>query len=257
VTNLSSPGTGTDSQKIGSGSLAVGNYTIAYGVSSSASNLASVALGYGALTMGESGVTIGTDTRVYGFGGIAIGIEAGASQYGGIAIGALSYSDYSNSVAIGTSANTTTTNQIRLGTASEHVSIPGELRDVRATNIWATGTNRFDLAVSFTASNLTTVANGVNLIDPGLKTTLRISGPSAAYSIDKVTRGYNERILHIRKNDPYTLTIVNESGSGGGSAADRILTGTGANVTLTNYTGSLDLRYDETLSRWILGFKSN
>ena len=257
VTNLSSPGTGTDSQKIGNNSSAIGNYTIAYGVSSSASNLASVALGYGALTMGESGITIGTDTRVYGFGGIAIGIEAGASKYGGISIGALSYSDYSNSVAIGTAANTTATNQIRLGTSSEHVSIPGELRDSKQTNVWFTGTNRFDLAVSFTATNITTLANGVNLVDPGMKTYLRVSGPTAAYSLDKLQRGWDGRVITIQKTDSYTLTINNESGSAGGAATDRILTGTGATATITNNPGFCVLQYDATAGRWGVVSKSN
>lgn len=125
------------------------------------------------------------------------------------------------------------------------------------TNLHSTGTNRFDLAVSFSATNITSLANGVNLVDPGLKTTLRVSGPTAAYSIDKITRGYDERFLRIRKNDSYTLTIANESGSGGGAATDRVVTGTGANITITNNPGVAEFSYDATLGRWVLGYHSN
>ncbi len=119
-----------------------------------------------------------------------------------------------------------------------------------------TGTNKFALAISFTATNITSLANGVNLVDPGLKTFIRVSGPTAAYSLDKMTRGYDGRFVRIHKNDSFTLTLANESGSGGGAATDRLVTGTGANITVTNNPGVVEFTYDATLGRWVLGYHS-
>lgn len=114
----------------------------------------------------------------------------------------------------------------------------------------STGTNRFDSAVAFSRTNITTLANGVNLIDPGYMTTIYVSGPSAAYSIDKIQRGWNGRRIRIWKKDSFTLTIANESGSGGGTDADRALTGTGGNISITNNPGYVDFDYDSAASRW-------
>jgi len=259
ATNFSSPGSGVGSIHIGGDSSdASGGGSISFGFGSVATNLGSMVIGSDVINYGYYSIAIGDEVQISDVRyAIVIGTAAQGTANDVVAIGTAAVAGYSNSVALGAAATSTTTNQIRLGTSSEHVSIPGELRDSRQTNVWFTGTNRFDLAVAFTATNITTLANGVNLVDPGFKTTLRISGPTAAYSIDKITRGYNERFLRIRKNDPYTLTIANESGSGGGAATDRVLTGTGANATVTNYTGTVELSYDETLGRWIMGFKSN
>lgn len=121
----------------------------------------------------------------------------------------------------------------------------------------STGSNRFDLAISRTVTNNTTLANGVNLVDPGFKSYVKVSGPTAAYSIDKITRGYNGREIEFQKNDSYTLTIADESGSGGGTDADRVRTGTGGNVTITNNPGSFFIRYDSDISRWVLKWRTN
>lgn len=122
----------------------------------------------------------------------------------------------------------------------------------------ASGSNRISGSLYLSRTNITTLANGVNLVDPGLYSTyIKVSGPSAAYSIDKINRGWDGRRITIQKTDSFTLTLANESGSGGGAAADRVLTGTGANVTITNNPGFVTLIYDPDTSRWGIESKSN
>lgn len=257
ITNLSSPGSAVGSQQFGENANASGLNSFAVGVDSVASSNYAAAFGYLAAATEEGALAVGEEAEATGYGGTALGGSSIASAYLSTAVGALSSASYSNSAAFGASAASTTTNQIRLGTSSEHISIPGEVRDVKLTNVWNTGTNRFDLAVAFTRTNITTLANGVNLVDPGLKTYLKVSGPSAGYSIDKLQRGWDGRRILIQKNDAFTLTIANESGSGGGTDADRILTGTGGNVTITNAPGFVELIYDSAASRWGVISKSN
>ena len=257
VTNLSSPGTGTSSEKLGAGSLASSNYAVAIGASSIASAVQTTAVGQGAEATASVASSFGQEALAYGIGAVAVGSTAAGTKFNSSAFGYAAQAIHSNSTAIGYSATTTETNQVMLGTSSEHVKISGELRDSKQTNVWNTGTNRFDLAVSFSATNITTVAAGVNLIDPGFKTFLKLSGPAAAYSLDKIQRGWDGRVLTIQKTDSYTLTINNESGSAGGAATDRILTGTGGTLTITNNPGFVELIYDATATRWGVKSKSN
>ena len=257
VTNLNAPGSGSLSVLVGHTATASGGNSVAIGATAKATNAASSAVGYGAIAGGAASVAFGQDAWALVSGSVAIGQEAQAYSNYSSAIGNQSVVLHDYSTAIGYQSATTSTNQIRLGTASEHVSIPGELRDVKATNMWSTGTNRYDLAVSYSATNITTLANGVNLVDPGFKTYIRVSGPTAAYSLDKLQRGWDGRFIRIQKTDSYTWTINNESGSAGGAATDRIYTGTGATVTITNNPGVAEFTYDPTLTRWVLGYHSN
>lgn len=276
---------GPISMAIGNNSIASSNSALAVGISAIATNEQGTALGNNARTIGDAATAVGsfasasTNSFAGGFnafaelGGVAVGqdssaagglrpiaignnAQAGASS--ATAIGNFASAAHATSTAIGASATTTTTNQIRLGTASETVSIPGVLEvSGTQTNTVFSGTNKFDLAVSHSVSNITTLANGVNLVDPGFKTYIVVSGPTAAYSLDKLTRGYDGRVIEFEKQDSYTMTINDESGSAGGAATDRIRTGTGGAVTLTNNPGSFAVRYNASLGRWVLKWKTN
>lgn len=139
-----------------------------------------------------------------------------------------------------------------LAVPTANITTAANVKDLNTT-----GTNKFDLSISFTATNITSLANGANLIDPGLKTFIRVSGPTLAYSLDKIQRGYDGRFIRVHKNDSLTFTVVNKSGSGGGAEADKIETGTGGTITITNNPGVADFTYDATLGHWVLGYHSN
>ncbi len=126
-----------------------------------------------------------------------------------------------------------------------NVAALSSLKDVNTT-----GTNRFDYAVSFSKTNIVSLANGANDLDPGLRAYLKVSGPTAAYSIDKIDKGWDGRRLLIQKTDSYTMTIPNNSGSGVLGDSAKILTGTGGTLTVTNNPGFVELIYDSDTSRW-------
>lgn len=256
ATNFSSPGSGTSSLQLGNTS-ASGEYSISIGVSAQATNSYTVAVGYDARALGVGSTAIGFESAATTFQTTALGSGAGATAAFASAFGQIAAANHSNSTAIGYAATTTTTNQVRLGTASEHVSIPGEIRSVIIKDQALTGTNRFDAAISRSRTNITSVANGANDIDPGLANNIKLSGPTASFSIDKVDGGWDGREIRFQHSGSYTLTIVNNSGAGVLGDAAKILTGTGGDVTLTNNPKSFILVYDSEATRWVLDWKSN
>lgn len=95
-----------------------------------------------------------------------------------------------------------------------------------------------------------TLANGANNnIAPGYATYVRISGPTAAFSTTGFANGERGRLLLVRNTAAFDWTISNESASS--SAANRIITNAGADVTLTGVSAAVFL-YDATSERWIL-----
>lgn len=259
VSNMSSPGTGLNSFQVGASAVASGDFSITVGDTAIASGTYAIASGLNSLAAEDFAVSLGNEAvvNVGATAGLALGSAVTANGAYSRAFGNSSAADHDYSWVFGDGISSTAAHQFLFGDADDHVRIPGEVRDLKLTNVWSTGTNRFDLAVAFSRTNITSLANGVNLVDPGLKTYLKVSGPSAGYSIDKITRGWDGRILRIQKTDSLTLTIANESGSGGGAATDRILTGTGANVTITNNPGFVELIYDLDAGRWGVSSKSN
>lgn len=95
------------------------------------------------------------------------------------------------------------------------------------------------------------LANGLNsnIATPDYEM-LRITGPTAAFSVGGLTGGTNGRIVTLHNTVAYAMTIVNEDA--GSTAGNRITTLTGANVTLRAGTSAAMLQYDATGARWIL-----
>lgn len=95
-----------------------------------------------------------------------------------------------------------------------------------------------------------TAANGANN-DVALQsnvTTLRLTGPTGAFSLSGLTGGVSGRRLDIISAVAQTLTITNDATS---TAANRILTNTGADVVCTaTENATVSLLYDGTVSRW-------
>lgn len=271
VTNLSSPGSGSDSLQIGNLADASADDSISLGDSSIASGLGSIAIGESAQSLGISGLALGNSAAATGYGDLAFGNGAVAQAGGSIAIGFGSTASATNtivigyngsvlhegSIVIGTAATSTTSNQITLGTSAYTVNVPGRLiLDQCLTNTVQAGTNRL-YAVGLVRTNNSGFANGDNAsVALGPYSYFKISGPTANYGIVGLAQGYDGRLAILQKNDAYTVTLKNDSGVEP-VAANRIYTGTGADVTLTNNPGVIQLIYDGGSSRWVLISKSN
>ena len=79
---------------------------------------------------------------------------------------------------------------------------------------------------------------------------VRITGPSAAFSLGGLTGGVDGRQLAIYNTTSQTMTLVNEDLSS--PAATRIKTLTGSNIVLAaNSTSSAVFIYDTTDQRWV------
>lgn len=255
---ISSPGTnGSNSEQFGAGARATNSQSTAFGAGSLALGADSTASGAGATAAASSASAFGAGANAAGLYSSAFGNVADVTGQNSIGIGQAVSIAHSNVVGIGNGVTSTTTNQVLLGTASYTTVVPGMLAVTGTqTNTIFSGTNKFQLAISYSVTNITSLANGANEIDPGFKTYIKVSGPSAAYSIDKIDKGYDGRVLTIQKTDSFTMTVVNNSGAGVLGDSAKILTGTGGTITITNNPGFVELIYDAAATRWGVRNKS-
>jgi hypothetical protein len=94
-----------------------------------------------------------------------------------------------------------------------------------------------------------TAANGANNnIDVGENLFITITGPSAAFNISGMLAGINGKKVVLYNSVAQDMTITNDATS---TSANRILTLTGADVTLTGVSVATFI-YNATDSRWIL-----
>jgi hypothetical protein len=115
------------------------------------------------------------------------------------------------------------------------------------------GTNQFVGPVSFTVTNAGGYSGGDVLLDLGIaNTTHVISGNSSTINICGIKYGYNGRHISIIKTNQYNIVLRNLSSAAGTSATEKIFTGTGGDVTLTNFQLKIDFDYEPTLGGWIL-----
>jgi hypothetical protein len=272
ATNLHAPGSGSLSFQIGNDThatntltMAVGDFAIVGGyedigigtdVQSFSNDPAegfNTSIGQSIRILGSQNTVAGHAATATGTNLVAVGHGAVVSGQNSVALGDATSVAYDYAAGIGSSAAPTANHQIRLGTASEHVSIPGEVRDVVVTNLFATGTNRFDGGIYITQTNATGMANGDVLLDlsPNVSD-VELSGNSATINICGIKNGARGRDLWIVKTNVYNLVIKNLSGAAGTAASERIFTGTGGDVTFTNREALIHLRYRQTLSAWLL-----
>lgn len=96
-----------------------------------------------------------------------------------------------------------------------------------------------------------TLANGLNSnIAATGNNSNRITGPTGAFSVGGFTGGADGQPLRLYNTTSQAMTLVNEDTSS--TAANRIKTLTGSNVTLRSGTSFASLEYDATDSRWIM-----
>ena len=101
------------------------------------------------------------------------------------------------------------------------------------------------------AKGAITAANGLNSnIALPSQQSVRLSGPTAAFSLGGLAAGVDGQIFNIYNSTAFAMTIVNESVSS--TAANRFKTLTGADVTLRTGTSYASFEYDGSDARWIL-----
>jgi hypothetical protein len=112
------------------------------------------------------------------------------------------------------------------------------------------GTVNFSGPINLNRGSVTLV-NGLNsnIPNPG-KSYCRIVGPTAVFSIGGFTAGTDGEILIVCNTVNFAMTIV--IGDASSSAANRINTLTGANVTLRAGTSMATFIYDGAVSNWNL-----
>lgn len=254
VTNLSAPGSAIGSQQFGDNASATGINSFAAGADSVASSNSSAAFGYLAAATDEGSAALGAESEATAYGATASGTAASASAVLSSAFGALASAAHSNSTAIGSASATTTTNQIRLGTSAESVSIPGRLESTVSVLGNIPGSNYLSGRFASKSGTYSSLVNGNNAgIPTGTNSVLELSGGTTIAQIAGfAATGDGDEVL-LRFTGAVTNWIVNESGSAfstDATAANRIKTGTGGDLTLTNQPAWLRIRYRGASSRW-------
>lgn len=253
ISNLSAPGAGLDSLRIGSAAIASGDYTIAIGNGASATNTDSIAFGRASASYGVGSFSLGNGSYAEGYGAFAFGSGAESIGIASGAIGTGASSSYSNAIAIGAFSYTDTTNQIAIGTPEQKITLRGRVESATLTNTTLRGQVDVEADVAFVPLSNTSMANGFNSgINLGSNTWVKLSGHSAA--ITNVgflaTRNGSERIVQV--DNPGLSAVIRHDSGLEATAANRIYTGTGAEVRSTNNPAMFRLIYDGAVGRWRL-----
>lgn len=124
-------------------------------------------------------------------------------------------------------------------------------KDMQSTNHTSLGTNYVKGSISYQSTNIYTVANGDNTIDPGATNTVvyindSTGSPTAAFNLCGIIGGRADRYLRIYNFTTNVMTVVNNSGTVA-TAANRIKINADTQI-VTN--GWVDAFYDSNISRW-------
>ncbi len=252
---LSSPGLGTGSEQFGTGATTTTNFGTAVG-NGALAGWGSFAGGYLASAGSSNGVAVGGGAEVTQMDGTAVGQSTSVDGYRGNAFGYRAVVDTGHQLSTAIGANTTTTgsNQVRLGSSTATVSIPGVVAiEGSQTNTTFRGTNVFNGRLDFKPGANTSLANGFNSgVVLGTNVYLRLSGHSAAVTNAGFAAEQDGSYHVLQFDNPVSnLTILNASGLEA-TAGNRILTGTGGDLNLTNQPVIITTIYDANSSRWRL-----
>lgn len=256
---ITAPGGGSSSEQFGAGAHAYSAFTTTFGAGAISTNQGATAVGYatfadsGGTAVGGSGTTASTNTTSIGSGITGSGI-------GNVIIGVSAEDNlYNNVILIGNGLSASAANQILIGDGSQLFRVLGTFQPEESiTNAQMTGITTLR-RIDLTARNNTGLANGYNsAVLFGTNSYVRLSGPTAAYT----NAGFlapiasANHLVHAQFDNPgLSMTLLNESGLDA-TAANRILTGTGALLNSTNNPVLATFLYDATTARWrILNFR--
>ena len=250
---FSSRGSGTNSEAFGQGATATNNGSLSIGYFSQANGIYASAFGSESSASGDFSSALGEAAASFEYASLALGAGASAEKPYSMAIGPASTASHTNSIAIGFNSSSSENNQMMLGSSTvDYVKTFGRLEAGGGiTNAVLTGAVTNNASYSETRLDITTLAAGANSgINPGSAVNLKVSGPTNSFSIAGIAGGRDGRVISIQNSTGYPMTILNDSGLDNADT-NRIYTG-GADITLSNSPSVVSLKYDSSVSRWVL-----
>lgn len=210
-----SPGSGANSEQVGTSAAATGQDSLAIGNSATASDTADVAIGYQSQAVGSSGIAIGSAAATAGSAAIAIGPAAAGTGANSIAIGNLAEAMHDESIVLGGGLTTTAEYQILMGTADHTAYIPGTMVIGNVTNAYLTGTNHIAGAWSASIGALS-VNGGANNKELTGETVFTIvaggSLSSGSWTLDGLYPGWQGRTVRLINLCGFPGTVEHASG---------------------------------------------
>src|SRR6266568_1986528 len=241
---------GTNSISIGSaGADGWNSISIGSGAYTSYSN--SVALGKGATTSAANQIRLGTVAETVQVLGTLIASTAVLTN-ATLGIANATVTNFNvlagslTNVTLGVLNATFTNLNILSGTSSNTTQ-----QFLTLTNALHAGTNNFSGDLSFQMYSLTTLANGNNIAVPGTNVWIKITGPTAAFTINGVANGRSGRLLVLWNDTGQPMTLAHESGVDP-TPANRLRVTSGADLALATNAIAW-LMYDDARARWIVG----
>lgn len=262
ITNLSAPGTGAGSFKVGESSEADGIYAQAFGNTAKAHGAYSVAGGpFSEVTpdysMGWGWEVVVNPGADEGFGwGKTVNIN-GAHSFG---FGNTLIVDYDYSWLFGENITDEEDHQFKFGDSTYSVNIPGQLRSggtARFANIVRSrfsGPMRTDEGAY---SGITGFSN--NIVQLSTNPVTRLSGATGNYNVNSLRTADGmemaNRAVEIINDTTYTATLVDTSLDGFETLNTNEMRCGGVNLTLAA-GASAKLKYSTSYSRWELFYPS-
>jgi hypothetical protein len=227
---------------IGGGAFDDGDYASVLGDGSEAGN-GGTALGRATAARGTNSTAAGAGSTIDTFAPYSSALGAGISI------------THSNSTVIGSFGVSSGSNQIVLGTSTTWVQSPGIFAGNTHSNTTFRGTNAINGRVDFLSRANTGLANGNNAgVILGTNVYVRLSGATTIAYLGGFAAEQDGSFHVLQFTGAITNTFGNESGVDA-TPANRIITGTGADLSLTNTPLVVGLIYDATAARWrILSF---
>ncbi len=103
--------------------------------------------------------------------------------------------------------------------------------------------------IALRVGTFTAINGSNNNINIGGESFIRITGPTAAFSITGIAGGVDGKVVILYNATTYNMTVANENINS--TATNKITTLTGSGVVTTG-VGAITLIYDSTASRWIV-----
>lgn len=254
---ISSPGAGGNSEQFGDGALANGDNVAVFGFNAYGTNTGATAVG-SLTTAREQGTAVGaftlasTNTTVVGYGSYGSGI-------GNTILGVNNDDNgYNDVILIGSDILADGSSQVFLGSSAMKTTVLGPLLPAGGvTNATWRGTNVLNGRLDLTSGARTSLANGYNSGTVlGTNVYIRLSGASGAATNAGFAAAVDGTFYLVQVDNPgLSYTLLNESGLEA-TAANRIVTSTGALMNSTNNPVLMQLLYDATASRYrVLSFR--
>jgi hypothetical protein len=115
--------------------------------------------------------------------------------------------------------------------------------------LWNTKRTLLDQQVRFTAAGFAAVNGNQDNIGIPDSVFIRVTGPTAAFTIRGIGNGIDGRYIILANRSAFAMTLANQNANS--TAANRIITGTGADVVIAA-DATAALVYDDTTDRWLL-----